>query len=183
MGFSPIMKVSFQHTKREEFYTLFYRSFSICWDFKTFHFEIDLLKTILIKNSYPLNFIDTSIKLFLNKLDTPKVMVPNVPKRNFFVKLPFLRSTSFQIRKKLHKLFSDKLLSCNLIIVFTSPVRVKIFFTFKDKLSKMLLSGLGYKYKCGGCDATYYGKTKCHFKFRICEHLSISHLTEKKCKD
>ena len=109
-------------------------------------------------------------------------MVPNVPKRNVFVKLPFLGSTSFQIRKKLQKLFSDKLTSCNLKIVFTSPVRVKSFFTFKDKSPKMLLSGLVYKYKCGGCNATYYGKTKSHSKAQICEHLGISHLTGKKVK-
>ena len=49
-------------------------------------------------------------------------MVPNVPKRNVFVNLPFLGSTSFQIQKKLQKLFSDKLMSCDLKIVFTSPV-------------------------------------------------------------
>ena len=107
--------------------TLFHRSFIICCDFKTFHFEIDHLKNILIKHNYPLNFIDLCIKSFLNKLYTPKVVVPNVPKRNVFVKLPFLGSTSFQIRKKLQKLFSDKLTSCNLKIVFTSPIRVKAF--------------------------------------------------------
>ena len=109
-------------------------------------------------------------------------MVPNVPKRNVFVKLPFLGSTSFQIRKKLKKLFSDKLTSWNLKIVFTSPVRVKSFFTFKDKLPKMLVSGLVYRYKCGGCNAIYYGKMKRHFKLRICEQLGISHLTGKKVK-
>ena len=46
----------------------------------------------------------------------------------------------------------------------------------------MLLSGFAYKYKCGGCNATYYGKTKRHFKVGICEHLGMSHLTEKKVK-
>ena len=109
-------------------------------------------------------------------------MVLNVPKRNVFVKLPFLGSTSFQIRKKLQKLFSDKLTSCNLKIVFTSLVRVKGFFTFKDKLPKILLLELVYQDKCGGCNATYYGKTKRHFNVRICEHLGISHLTKKKVK-
>ena len=168
------------YQKRELLHTLLHRSFRICCDFKTFHFEINHLKTIVIKNNYPLNFIDSCIKSLLNKLYTPKVVVPNVPKRNVFVKLSFLGSTSFQIRKKLQKLFSDKLTSCNLKIVFTSPVRVKSFFTFKDKLPKMLLSGLVYQYKCGGCNATYYGKTKRHFKVRICEHLGISHLTEKR---
>ena len=88
------------YQKRGLLHTLLHRSFSICCDFKTFHFEIDHLKTILIKNNYPLNFIDSCIKSFLNKLYTPKVVVPNVPKRNVFVKLPFLGSTSFQIRKK-----------------------------------------------------------------------------------
>ena len=113
---------------------------------------------------------------------TPKPVIQNVPKRHIFVKLLFLGSTSFQIRKKLQKLFNDKLTFCNLQIVFTSPVRVKGFFTFKNKLPKMLLSGLVYKYKCGGCNANYYGKTKRHFKVWICEHLGVSHLTGKKVK-
>ena len=50
-----------------------------------------------------------SVKSFLNKLYTPKVIVLNVPKINVLVKLPFMGSNSFQIRKKLKKLFSDKL--------------------------------------------------------------------------
>ena len=111
-----------------------------------------------MKNNYPRNFIDSRIKSFLNKLYTPKVIVQNVPKRNVFVKLPFLEITSFQIRIKLQQLFNNNLTSCNLKIAFTSPVRVKSFFTFKDKLPKMLLSGLVYKYKFGGCNATYYSK-------------------------
>ena len=45
----------------------------------------------------------------------------------------------------------------------------------------MLLSGHIYKYKCDGCNVTYYGKTERRFKARICEHLGISHL--KKGKD
>ena len=130
--------------KRGLLHTLLHRSFSICCDFKTFHSETDNLKTILITNNYPLNFIDSCIKSFLKKLYTPKVMVLNVPKRNVFVKLPFLGSTSFQIPKKLQRSFSDKLMSCNLKIVFTSLVWVKSFFPFEDKLPKMLLSGLVY---------------------------------------
>ena len=170
------------YQKRGVLHALLNRSFSICCDFKTFHFEINHLKAILMKNNYPPNFINSWVKSFLNKLHTPKVTVQNVPKRNVLVKLPFLGSTSFQIRTKLQKLLIDKLTSCNLKIIFTSPVRVKSFFTFKDKLPKMLLSGIVHKNKCGGCNTTYYGKTKHHFKVRICEHLVISHLTVKKVK-
>ena len=46
----------------------------------------------------------------------------------------------------------------------------------------MLLSGLAHQYKCDGINAAYYGKTQRYFKVRICEHLGISHLTEKKVK-
>ena len=149
-------------------HTLLHRSFGLRCDFKTFHFEIDNLKTILMKNNYPPNFIDSFIKSFLNKLYTPKAVVQNVPK---LLSCRFLGSTSFQIRKMLQKWFSYKLTSCNLKMVFTSsPVRVKSFFTFKDKLPKMLLSALFYKYKCGGCNVTCYDMTKHHFKVWIYEH-------------
>ena len=69
--------------------------------------------------------------------------------------------------------------SSNLKIVFTSPVRVKSFFTFKNKI---LLSELVYQYKCGGYNAAYYGKTKCHFKVSICGYIGISPLPKKKVK-
>ena len=55
------------YQKRGLLHTLLHRGFSICCDFKTFHFEIDHLKTFLIKNNYLLNFIDSCIKSFLNK--------------------------------------------------------------------------------------------------------------------
>ena len=72
------------YQKRGLLHTLLHRSFSICCDFKTFHFEIDHLKTILIKNNYLLNFIDFRIKSFFKKLFSPIAIVPNVPKRNDF---------------------------------------------------------------------------------------------------
>ena len=53
------------YQKRGLLHTLLHRSFSLCCDFKTYHFEIYHLKTILIKNSYPLNFIDFVLNHFL----------------------------------------------------------------------------------------------------------------------
>ena len=46
----------------------------------------------------------------------------------------------------------------------------------------MLHSNLVYKFKCNICNYIYYGKTKCHFKVRACEHLGIMPLTRKKVK-
>ena len=77
------------------------------------------MKSSSENNNYPPSFIDSCVKLFLNNLYVPKLIAQNVPERNVFVKLPFLGNSLFQILKKLQKLFTDKLTSCNLKIVFT----------------------------------------------------------------
>ena len=51
------------------------------------------------------------------------------------------------------------------------PVGVKSFHDLFTSISVVAAS-----------NATYYGKTKCYFKVRICEHLNSSHLTGKKVK-
>ena len=45
---------------------------------------------------------------------------------------------------------------------FASQTKCKIsnFFTFKDKIPLFLRSGIVYKFQSGGCNATYYDKTK-----------------------
>ena len=86
----------------------------------------------------------------------------------------------FNLERNFQKLFTNKSTSFNSKFVLKTPAIVKSFFTFKDKFPKMLLSGL---VKCGGCNITNYDKKKRYFKVRICEHLGISYLTEKKGED
>ena len=81
------------------------------------------------EKNYPTNLIDLCKKSFLNNFLTPKASVKNLPKRNVFIKLPFLCRNSFQIRKSLQKLFTDELTFCNLKVVFASSIRVTSFFT------------------------------------------------------
>ena len=69
---------------------------------------------------------------------------------------------------------------CNFRIPLQSKCKLINFFTFKDKIPISLRSV--YKFKCCGCNATYYGKTKHHFKVRMCDHLEVSALTGKRVK-
>ena len=144
---------------------MLYHCFRICSDWKKFHHH---------------NVIDFCIKIFLNKLHHCKQSISTVPKKDIFLVLPFLGPTSLEIRTRLRILFSKKLPFYNLRIIFRSSCRLKTFFHFKDRIPKYLRSGLVYKFKCAGCIATYYGKTKRHFKVRACEHLGISPLTGKR---
>ena len=43
-------------------------------------------------------------------------------------------------------------------------------------------SFLSYKFQCSSCNATYYGKTKRHFKDRVSEHMGASARTGKNIK-
>ena len=48
--------------------TLLFRCFSICSDYTSFHFEVENLREIFKKNSYPGGIIEQSVRSFLNKL-------------------------------------------------------------------------------------------------------------------
>ena len=162
--------------------SLLFRCFNLCSDFVKFHHEIDILKGILYKNSYPRDFVDKCIKEFLDRVLTRKVAVSKVPKKDLMIVLPYLGKLSLQIRTRINRVMRNKLPHCNLRIVFQIKCKLINFFTFKDKIPVFLRSGIFYKFKCGGCNATYYGKIKRHFKIRMCEHLGVSALTEKKVK-
>ena len=162
--------------------SLLFPCFSLCSDFIKFHHEINKLKSILYKNSYPRDMIDKCIKEFLDKILTPKPVVSNVPKKQLIITLPYLDKLSLQIRTGINRIMKNKLPYCNVQFVFQTKCKISNFFTFKDKIPVVLRSGIVYKFQCGSCSATYYGKTKRHFKVRMCEHFGISALTGKRVK-
>ena len=47
---------------------LLHRSFRLCSNYENFHREIETLKSILKRNSYPHNLVNHRIKKFLNKI-------------------------------------------------------------------------------------------------------------------
>ena len=54
-------------------------------------------------------------------------------------------------------------------------VKVDQFFRIQGRTPVFLHFGIVYKFKCGGCIAIYYGKTKHHFKVRMCNYFAIIH--------
>ena len=162
--------------------SLFFRCFSLCSDFIKFYHEIDKLKSILYKNSYPRDLIDKCIREFLDKILIPKSVVSKVPKKDLIITLPCLSKLSLQIRTRINRIMKNKLPYCNVRFVFQTKCKISKFFTFKDKIPLFLRSGIVYKFQCGSCNATYCGKTKRYFKARMCEPLGISTLTGKRVK-
>ena len=154
--------------------SLVFRCFNFCSDFH----EINISKCILYKNNYPRDFLDKCIKEFLDRALTQKVVVSTVPKKDLMIVLPYLGKLSLQIRTRINRVIRNKLPHCNL----QTKCKLINFFTFKDKTPVFLRSGIVHKFKCGGCNATYYGKTKRHFKVKMCEQLGVSALTGNRVK-
>ena len=162
-------------------YCLLFRIYNLCSNWSIIHEEINKLKTILLHNKYPLNFINFCIKTFLDKCFDNRVQKENktqtATQDEFIITLPFLGNVSNIIRKNLKKLFQDCYPNAKLKIVFKSGMKIGNMFKFKDTIPSHIRSLLVYQFKCSGCNATYIGKTKRHHKVRMSEHLGISFRT------
>ena len=113
--------------------SLLFRCFNLCSDFVEFHHEIDILKGILYKNSYPRDFVDKCIKDFLDRVLMPKVVVSTVPKKDLMIVLPYLGKLSLQIRTRINHVMRNKLPHCNLRIVFQTKCKLINFSHSKIK--------------------------------------------------
>ena len=80
-----------------------YGAFKLCSNFEIFHQEIVLLKDIFKRNGYPSNFIDKSVKTFLDKIFIEKKVFWVAQKKELVCVLPFIGKNSLQLRSQLVK--------------------------------------------------------------------------------
>lgn len=80
-------------------YSLLFRCFRITSDFSRFHVEVKFLKDTLSKNGYPVSFVDTCVKRFLDKLYVPRAPAScfDVPKKKVLIVLPYLGTVPYKL--------------------------------------------------------------------------------------
>ena len=105
--------------------------------------------------------------------------VHTVPKKEFLMVLPFLGTTSWNVKNSMIRSFKKIVPFANLKVVFKTPRRLSSCFSFKDKFPKSLMSGVIYKYTCAECNLSYVGSTKRYWEKRLEEHSHISARTGK----
>ena len=160
--------------------TLLYRCFHLSSTTELFHREVENLRGILRKNSYPSEFIDQCVASFLNKIY--KAPVPKVEKQTITVMLPFLGKLSLEIRNRLRKYAKKYAKDCELNVIFRSERRLKRLFRFKDMLPQCFQSCVLYRFTCRTCNSSYVGKTARHCHVRWCEHLKTTPITRQPSK-
>ena len=94
--------------------------------------------------------------------------------------LPYLGIISLQTRTKLQQALKGVLNCCKLEIVFKCQTRLSHSFRYKDPIPKDLISGVVYKFQCGLCNESYYGKSIRHLDIRSGEHIAVSPITERR---
>ena len=151
--------------------TLIDRTYKINNTWTGFDLDMKQLKTVLSKNQYPSNVVDSEVKEYLHKVINPKDTdeQKTEPITRFF-KLPFIGSYSTLVKKKISSLAKKYCKEINVKIVFTSK-KVGSFFSPKDCLPNELKSFVVYKFQCASCEASYVGETYRHISTRIHEHL------------
>ncbi len=115
----------------------------------------------------------------MSKLYSVKRCIPTVPKCPITVCIPFIGPLGVDLRKRILSIVRKRYPQVSLRFVFRISTRVRNVFSFKDRVPESCLSGVVYRFSCGGCNSSYYGKTKRHLTIRIHEHLGRSFYTGK----
>ena len=92
--------------KKGLIHTLLFRAYNICADYVTLHTEIEFLKSMWQRNSFPHFFINKCIKRFLDKLFIKRNISGTVSKKKeVFTCLEFLGKIYLQNKKQLIEIF------------------------------------------------------------------------------
>ena len=163
--------------------TLLYRAHRICSGYEAVHKEFCFISNALCGNGFPRALLDKFIRQFWNRIYvSPAVETLTVKKPVVVMCLPFMGKFSFDLRKRILEIVKRSYPQIDLRIVFRPVFRLSSLFRVKDRIPTSLRSCVFYLFTCGGCNATYIGKTKRHLATRIAEHRHVSVRTGKPIK-
>ena len=85
--------------------------------------------------------------------------------------MPYIGIHSHHIKNNLSKLSKEFCKENFSIKLVFNSFKIKNYFSYKDPIPNDLKSFLVYKVTCASCSSSHNGKTCCHFKTRVEEHI------------
>ena len=95
-----------------------------------------------------------------------------VEKKELFVVLPYIGNFSLALKTCLRSSFNKNLPYFKIKVIFKSRHVLAIFSVLRIKIN--LGSNVVYRFSCGKCSDTYYGKTLELENVRVGKHFNIS---------
>jgi len=132
------------------------------------------IKEFFITNGYPLFLFDKIAKSFLCKIFSNQHTTPTVKKDHRYVKLPYMGSLSFDIRKQLKVLLQNHYPQIKFMFVFTNTNNIAKFLKQPMRCNSDMCSNVVYLFTCPCCQARYVGSTSRWLRHRILEHKGKS---------
>lgn len=158
--------------------TLLHRAYVVCSNFNLLHEEFQFLIAFFNTNGYPINFIQSKIKYFLDKIYVNNSINNNSPSLDtlqpFYVSLPYFGHQSEKMKIELMSLLKKYFINHNFNLILTNSFTIGSLFGYKDALPVNMLSSVVYKYSCPTCGSAYVGSTIRNLATRVCEHAGVS---------
>ena len=153
--------------------TLSHCCIRICSSATLLQFAVDDLRGIFCHAmNTPRVSLLTTWMMFWTETVT-KLRYTTVPKKEFYIVLPYLGLQSKVVAQQLKSSVSMFFVFVSLKVIFRNTCRINSFFHYKDRLSRSLMSKVVYKASCWNCDDFYIGKTKRRLHDRKTEHFKV----------
>ena len=151
---------------------LIHRAWHICSCSEHFSQEMDFVKSVLMKNGYPQNFINSIFKKFLQSKYTADIKYPvfGPQKKSIYISLPYCGIQSQKLARQLKRIYSKIAPWANLICLFKPIRKLNSLSKLKSPFRLLSQSGVVYKIRCLDCQEFYIGLTQRILQIRLNEH-------------
>ena len=153
---------------------LIHRAWNICSSYDNFCKELEFIRSVLTANGYPLNFIESCVKRYLDKKYQDKTCeslpVFGPEKKSVTLCLPFVGNQGQILQRQLKRMVSAITPWVNLRIIFTPVFKLTTLTKLKCPIPVLSQSNVVYKIDCKECSNFYIGKTYRILSQRVKEH-------------
>jgi hypothetical protein len=151
---------------------LIYRAWRICSCLDNFYSEVDFIKSILVNNGYPQNFILSVVRKFMHSKFSSDIKEPvyGPEKKPIYINLPFCGTNSLKIGRQLKRMLGKVVPWTKLILIFKPINKLNCLSQLKSPYNVLSLSNVIYRINCSDCDEFYIGMTERILQNRINEH-------------
>jgi len=157
--------------------TLVHRAYHLSSTYLNFTIELDFLRNFFESNGYPKFLVEKVIRVFLDKIFSPKPNIATVEREKFYISLPFIGPPSCKFVKHFQRILPRYYPQINFKFSLKNSFRIRSLLNHKDKLPAELRSDIIYQYTCGICHDSYIGSSSKQSKIRFHQHLGRSFRT------